>query len=227
MAVRSAFALGLHREETMIVFHDARLTLRCNLWRSIFILDRFLAASLGRPCAISEDDCSEAALKPPPSLEARFSEPHSTLAHSEGVDAAVRTCRVIGLILKKIYAHPRRRVLTKSAQDIAKQSLSWPQRLHSSLHWRQPLTNPVSATQGTAILHVNLLYCHSVILLTRPFFLHLVQAHRSGPSLIAPRPSSRMERFSETCIAACNHTISMVQTAYDAHYLPQRNPFVM
>lgn len=41
MAVRSAFALGLHREEPMVIFSAEEQTLRRNLWRSLFILDRF------------------------------------------------------------------------------------------------------------------------------------------------------------------------------------------
>lgn len=41
MAVRSAFALGLHREETLVIFNTEEQTLRRNLWRSLFVLDRF------------------------------------------------------------------------------------------------------------------------------------------------------------------------------------------
>ncbi len=58
MAVRSAFALGLHREETMCIFGGAEQSVRRNLWRTLFVLDRFLATSLGRPTAIRESDCS-------------------------------------------------------------------------------------------------------------------------------------------------------------------------
>lgn len=58
MAVRSAFALGLHRDETMRIFSNNEQAVRRNLWRSLFVLDRFLAASLGRPTAIRESDCS-------------------------------------------------------------------------------------------------------------------------------------------------------------------------
>ncbi|KAK1963511.1 hypothetical protein LY78DRAFT_683234 [Colletotrichum sublineola] len=63
MAVRSGFALGLHRvQENHFIFKSHEIRLRRNLWRSLFVLDRFLAASLGRPVAIDEQECSTEAL---------------------------------------------------------------------------------------------------------------------------------------------------------------------
>ena len=225
MAVRSAIALGLHREEPMVMFRDAQLVLRCNLWRSLFILDRFLAASLGRPTAISEDDCSDATLRLPDPPDADFIGPTANPADAEGVDANVRSCRIIGVILKSVYA--QRRVNLRMSQEIARRCVPWPQKLHSTMQWRQALGGRVSADRGIAILHVNLLYCHAVILLTRPHFLHVVQADRSRGTAAAPRPASRMERFSEVCVSASYHSIAMVHTAYEGRYLPRRNPFVM
>ncbi|KAK3070381.1 hypothetical protein LTS18_015115, partial [Coniosporium uncinatum] len=64
MAVRSAYALGLHREETMVIFSQEDRVARRNLWRSLFVMDRFLCCCLGRPPAISEEDCSGDSLKP-------------------------------------------------------------------------------------------------------------------------------------------------------------------
>jgi hypothetical protein len=36
-----------------------------------------------------------------------------------------------------------------------------------------------------------------------------------------------MEKFSEACVIASTHTVVLVQNAYEAGYLPQRNPFVI
>jgi hypothetical protein len=36
-----------------------------------------------------------------------------------------------------------------------------------------------------------------------------------------------MEKFSEACVIASTHTVVLVQNAFEAHYLPRRNPFVM
>jgi len=233
MAVRSAFALGLHREEPMVVFPPHRLALQCHVWRSLFVLDRFLAASLGRPTAISEDDCSEKALLDrPPLQDGDFIGPKPASSHEEGIDAAVRSCRVIGTILKKIYAP--RVVRFKMAQDLIKQCVPAVQKLHPVLHWRESLRGPVSAAHGVAILHANLLYCHSVILLTRPLFIFVARSNVEVSNSTAERATSlgpRMEKlsdlFAEVCVAASYHTIALAQAAWEANHLPQRNPFVM
>jgi hypothetical protein len=235
MAARSAHALGLHREETMVIFSSEEQAQRKNLWRSIFVMDRLLSCSLGRPTAISEDDCSgdalqstEAPLEPPFSLHGN-SAPDLEQTGPCALEAAVRSCSVIGVILRKVYQ--RRKINTRLAQEIADICKSWPRALPSILHWRQAAN--ASPSQGVAILHVNLFYCHSIILLTRPFFLyvlnletqrHVNQEHMGSRG---PRPYLRMEKFSEACVIASTHTILLVQNAFDAGYLSRRNPAVI
>lgn len=225
MAVRSAFALGLHREETLVIFTPEDQEVRCNLWRSLYVVDSFLSASLGRPAAISEDDCSGETLNPvttPPFVgPATF-----TQTNTLGLEASVRSCHVIGIILRKVYQ--KRKISTKLAQEIADRCKLWPQALSPTLHWRQAsATNP---SQGIAILHVNLFYCHSIILLTRPFFLYLlnaeIQKSKLAPGQRKPKTGCRMEKFSEACVIASTHTIVLVQNAFEGRYLQQRNPFV-
>ena len=226
MAVRSAFALGLHREETCVIYSAEEQEVRRNLWRSLYVMDRFISMSLGRPIAISEDDCSGDALNPPenpsnpvPGVSGQI----NTL----GLEAAVRSCHAIGVILRKIYQ--KRKISTKLAQEIADRCKVWPKALSPTLHWRQ--ASPSNPSQGIAILHVNLLYCHSIILLTRPFFLYIlnaeVQKSRMGLGPRPPRSPSRIEKFSEACVIASTHTIVLVQNAYEGGYLQRCNPFVM
>ena len=226
MAVRSAYALGLHREETMVIFAPRDRKARRDLWRSLCVMDRFLAASLGRPAAISEDDCSGGTLESPniPSLpRPGISDEINEL----GLQASVRSCYVIGIILRKIYQ--KRKISTKLAQEIADQCKLWPKSLHPSLHWRQ--ATPSNPSQGIAILHVNLLYCHSIILLTRPFFLYLlhtqVQRARENHNQDSRQRHYRLEKFSEACLVASTHTIVLVYTAYEGRYLQRRNPFMI
>src|SRR3954464_11984316 len=103
MAVRSAYALGLHREETMndFIFTQVQMTVRGNLWKTLFILDRFLAASLGRPTAISEDDCS-CKIMPDPDVASPLTSGGPSLGsvHARSLDSCVRSCHVIGVTLK-------------------------------------------------------------------------------------------------------------------------------
>ncbi|KAJ4361939.1 hypothetical protein N0V83_010880 [Neocucurbitaria cava] len=233
MAARSAHALGLHREETMVIFSPEEQIQRKNLWRSIFVIDRLLSCSLGRPTAISEDDCSGDTLHPPEQfLDPSFNINGNTMPDynetgSHALEAAVRSCSVIGLILRKVYQ--QRKISTRLAQEIADICKSWPRALPPILHWRQAAN--ASPSQGVAILHVNLFYCHSIILLTRPFFLYILnletQRHVNQTGTRGPRPYLRMEKFSEACVIASTHTILLVQNAFDAGYLSRRNPAVI
>ena len=233
MAARSAHALGLHREETMVIFSPEEQIQRKNLWRSIFVIDRLLSCSLGRPTAISEDDCSGDTLHPSePQAEQPFMINPTPDYNETGpcaLEAAVRSCSVIGVILRKVYQ--QRKISTRLAQEIADICKSWPRALPSILHWRQAAN--ASPIQGVAILHVNLFYCHSIILLTRPFFLYILnletQRHvsQNQPGVRGPRPYLRMEKFSEACVIASTHTILLVQNAFDAGYLSRRNPAVI
>lgn len=188
------------------------------------MLDRFLSASLGRPAAITEGDCSADALNPPPKLEGN--EPtHLEAIHSGGLDATVRSSQAIGIILKKVYA--RRKISTGLAQEIADKCKDWRRMLHPTLHWRQAATAP---GHGMAVLHTNLFCCHTMILLTRPFLLFMItrlQHARNQGTASSPRTVSKMERFSKTCVVASYHTVYLVQRAFASGYLPQRNPFVL
>jgi len=233
MAARSAHSLGLHREETMVIFSLEEQMSRKNLWRSLFVFDRLLSCSLGRPTAISEDDCSGDTLHPAePVDEQPFNlNVHPIHDYNEtgpcALEAAVRSCSAIGLILRKVYQ--QRKISTRLAQEIADICKSWPRALPSMLHWRQAAN--ASPSQGVAILHINLFYCHSIILLTRPFFLYILnletQRQVGQTASRGPRPYLRMEKFSEACVIASTHTILLVQNAFDAGHLSRRNPAVI
>ncbi|RFU31785.1 hypothetical protein B7463_g4540, partial [Scytalidium lignicola] len=226
MAVRSAFSLGLHKEETMLIFNPLDQAIRRNLWRTLFILDRFLSASLGRPTAIHEDDCSGETL----TSNVKHIDPEDTLravanireTNSQGLQASVRTSHIVGMILQKVYS--KRKISTKLAQEIADKCKGWGQALDPALRSRQ--SRLVNASQGIAVLHANLFYYHSVILLTRPFFVFLLSKEKKESSP-RQRRSSRMESFAEACVRTSSRSIALVQHAYEGQYLPRRNPFIL
>lgn len=225
MAVRTAYTLGLHREETLVVFPAEQQSARKNLWRSLFIMDRFLSASLGRPMAIADDECSGEILNSTSSLySAPQLDTHQYCA--AGLEAAVRSFHVVGIVLKKVYL--QRKVSTKLAQELADQCKSWPENLSPALHWRQ--ASRQDRRQAIAILHSNQVYCHSIILLTRPFFLYLLSAEiqhtRLGAGQWPQRSSNRMKKFSDACLIASIHTVALIQNAHEGQYLPKLNPFV-
>jgi hypothetical protein len=234
MAIRSAYALGLHRDETLSIFGPEEQSNRRNVWQSLFVLDRFLSCSLGRPPGISEDDCGADTLKPHIPVDGNgdftFMQafPGSQKDSHLEMDAAVRSCQVIGTMLRRIYQ--QRKVSTKLAQEIANVCWEWPRFLNPLLEWKNAPT--ASPSIGIAIIHVNLLYCHSILLLSRPFFLFILndrlQQNQSGigNGVRSHRTYANMERFTDACVISSSHTIKLVQIAYDAGYLPRRNPFI-
>ncbi len=228
MAVRSAFALGLHREESMAVFQDEERLVRKNLWRTLFILDRFLSACLGRPTAISEEDCSDNAFETPRTVTTSPMGMCTDATHLEALDAAVKSCQVIGMTLKRVYSE--RKISTAVGQEIAARLETWNTDLPHSLHWRRLIDEQIDSNHGIAILHINLLHCHSVMLLTRPFFLCLLYktaVGSEGGHSIPSRPNHKMDIFAQTCVEASQHTLVLAQAVLDEKYLPQCNPFVM
>jgi hypothetical protein len=230
MAVRSAYALGLHREETMrdVIFTPAEMRVRRNLWKTLFILDRYLAAILGRPTAISEDDCSCKILPGDDLAGIRtIGGPGFDHVHESSLDACVETCHVIGVTLK---VFSRRKISTAKVQEIVDISKNWDHASRAQAQRRHSGGGPASAAHGMAALHVNVLSLHSLILLTRQLFvMHnwMLVEERSGIKKAPQIRESPMARFSEACVIASYRTIELVRAAWEDGYLPRRNPFIM
>lgn len=206
MAVTSAHALGLHRQESLKAFPPPERMERLNVWRSLYVLDRFLAAALGRPMLIADEDCAACNGTGNGGLDA-------------GLKATVSSCQVISLILRKVYA--QRKISTTLAQEIKEQCKRGPEQFGATLHWTEVTSMNIDPAHGMAVLHGNLFFCHAVILLTRPFFLD--QMHSRPRS----RSGTKTEWFAGGCVHAAYHTIKLIQLSHRAGYLPQRDPFVM
>ena len=228
MAVRSAYSLGLHREEANVILSPKERDLRRRVWRSLFVLDRFTAISLGRPFAIALEDCSGDTLDPP------WDSPNPTPSDQEdtdtGLKASVRGCRFLTIIIKEIYQ--RRKISIKVARELGELGKTWLRRLPCCLHWRRATRS--DRRKALAILHVNTLYCFSILIFTRPFFVHLLgtemQRVHLGSSRASPHPQlvySKMEKYSEACVIAALHMIALIQNAFEGGYLPRRDPFAI
>ncbi|KAK1831782.1 activator of stress genes 1 [Podospora conica] len=229
MAVRSAYALGLHREETMndVIFTQLDMTIRRNLWKTLFILDRFLAASLGRPVAIYDEDCSCKITDDDVSSPLSGGEATLGAAHARSLDACVRSCHLIGETLKVFSA---RKISTPIVQGILDMANEGGQGPHTTLQRRRSRDVSIHPAAGIAGLHMDLLSLHSLILLTRQFFImHAwkLEEFRSGLSKHPPMYNSPMARYSEACVIASYHTIHLVKKSEECGHLPRRNPFVI
>lgn len=203
--------------------------MRLKVWKSLFVLDRFLSASLGRPVSISEEDCSDDAIhiKDTDPGTAETAERESAYG-SAALNASFRIYRIIGLTLKKVYTTTN--VSPSLAEEISRQSKDCHWRLPPSLHWQHLMQTSLPAALRMAVLHVNLLCCYSVILLARRCFLYqlccLLQ-QRGARLREHPMYGPKMARFSETCVIAAYHAMHLVQVAHESSLMPSHDPFIM
>ncbi|SPQ22320.1 a8408ea9-1c31-4923-ba58-a52b71f5b913 [Thermothielavioides terrestris] len=206
---RHSFLLAVEEEETMcdVIFTAAEMRVRRNVWKSLFVLDRFLAATMGRPTAICEDDCSCKIIGDNDAIDTQaVGTPVIDQVHTSSFDACVEICHIIGVTLK---VFSRRKISTAKVQEIIDMSKNWDDR---------------------APLHVDLLSLHSLILLTRQLFvMHnwMLVEERSGIKKSPQIRESPMARFSEACVIASYRTIKLTRTVWQDGYLPRRNPFVV
>ena len=225
-AIRLSYSLGLHREETFVVFPKAEQDDRRRVWRSLFLLDCFLSVSLGRPLAVGEVESAAILSHTAPDDMHRKGK---AAAHAHicepSLNATLRSCHFMGQVIRKVYYH--RKVSIKAAQVLAHECRQWPKGLPSYLHARE--ASPESPRAAIAIFHCNLLYCHSLILLTRPFFLNLLSNEVQHDWLkMDVKPSQRtgdIKNLSDACIAAAMRTVPLAHNAYQGGYLSRLNPF--
>ena len=214
-----------------MLFESDHLHLRRNLWRSLFVLDRFLAASLGRPTAISEEDCPEESLLAPPLATQQESLGAKDAIRSESLTSSVNTSHLIGRILKEIYS--KRKTSTSLVSEMVSELDPSMRNSNSALDPRRLHDGGLLAEHAIAILHAQLLSYHSVILLTRPCFLHLLiktqktQKISTSVPRCTGRAKSRLDILSEACVATSTRTIHLLQAAHEHTFLSRSNPFAL
>lgn len=205
---------------------------RRQVWRTLFILDRFISAALGRPPAIVEEDGSEDALEPPSMLPAADGVPPlASPPVPEGqaeFDDAVQVSRVTGVILKKFYA--KRKVSAKVGQDIINDSKPRLLALQTFIERRLD-ANTVGqpgagggGSGGIAALHTNLLFLHCVILFSRPFFIYMFRLIEGRKKKL---PRKVVDRWARECVMASYNTVRLIEQVYDTGILPHTNPFIV
>lgn len=212
--------MGFHRSwEPGIVHNKQETTLRQRIWSSLFVLDRFLAASLGRPLAIQNKEHPVSHMDDP-TTETQVGSTSGTGSPGSIVTAGYR----LGVILDDMrFASPtvstgvdlddrysdRRTSITIDASDVRS---SWS-----------------STAQALARLQWRLLNDHATILEHRDAFLTVFL--RDSRKLFTEGPTNMGSRsdasFATPCISAAMSSISMARHALSAGILPSRTPFMV
>jgi hypothetical protein len=208
---------------------------RQNLWQSLYVMDCFLASSLGRPNTISCASVSE--LVTPTAIHRSIT---SNPPEANGFLASVKASKLTGEVLNRIY-HKRKASLS-IASILSLRFNDWMKELPAELHWRQISCQDSDPDMTLKLLHINLIYFHGVMLLTRPFLLYEISKQLRDPKaettccaselsgVNSHRDSVNAETslcFHGACVHSSVYTIKAIHTALGQSALPRSDPFVM
>jgi hypothetical protein len=196
-AVRRAYTLGIHRgHETEVdnfTSPQGQRVLTQNIWRSLFILDRFLAASLGRPVAISDNEYSDSSLASPCGSPTR-----------DILDPSVEACQIIGQTLSSIYPH--RRV----AFEVPNQMMNYLEH-HPDFNNDGVFENGLAnSSHMMAHINIQLLGFYANIIVCRPFFLLRFKDTVECKTLDGTE--AQINKLSQRCVSQSLEAIRMVNS---------------
>lgn len=213
LAVRAAYALGLHRRDISRLFPQSEYKTRERLWKAVRILDLFMSASLGRPPSTSETrDTTEV----------------------ENYSASVDLCSIFESVLNDVYS--KRMVSTEILEKISEMHRWWTARFHHGLlnDGIQPDdTLDDGALPNIGLYHMKEAYYWTIILLTRPFFIESISTHiensaaKPGHELdTAPALLSNKDLV-HACVDSAIRTVELLRGLLGNEGIPKRLPFIV
>jgi hypothetical protein len=217
IAVRGAYALGLHREDVSALYDSIEYMTRERLWKGIRTLDLFMSASLGRP---------------PATLETRDT------ASKEHYSAMNDLSFIFENILTEVYA--KRMITTQCLKKISELHRGWATRFGVGLRMDNiPLDEEIPTEAGAApnigLVHLKEAYYWSIMLLSRPFLIDYISS--ASPPGLAASPSESTQNtpslspsrniLAQACVDSAVRTIDLFQPLLTSRLTPKRLPFVV
>ncbi|GIJ90736.1 hypothetical protein Asppvi_009698 [Aspergillus pseudoviridinutans] len=225
IALRAAYAVGIHRRDANALFCTRERRARERVWKSLRMMDLFLSASLGRPPATSDFD-SDIGDQATIAGEQQRSQPEAQLSL-----CVVALCRIFDRILTEVYM--RQVVSINVAETISNQHRAWVRNLPTFLSAQTERLSSKNLESMLAAAHVFGAYYWSIILLTRPFFIFRVSQYvrsKTDPAISSndPRASaSRIALFSDACVYSALRCLNIVDDLSRFEALPRRLPFLI
>ncbi|KAG9693171.1 hypothetical protein KCU76_g6171, partial [Aureobasidium melanogenum] len=225
IAVRAAFALGMHKSSTHTLFDETEAGARRRIWKSVRVLDIFLSASLGRPPATSDLSANRDKDVTEEVAQATFTDPFST--------KVLALCDIFERIVIDVYM--KKAVSTHLADSISGQYRDWTSDLPDSLQLASldsSEDNPESLTKALAASHIISSYHWSIILLTRPFlrFQILKDMTRGSQNLEDAHDQvqqSSIKTYADACVDSSLRILNIASTLMQYSSLPHRLPFII
>ena len=210
IAVRAAYAIGLHRKDVALSLPKHDFKVRERLWKALRTLDLFMSASLGRPPSTSETRNTEA---------------------DEDYSTSNDLCSIFEKILTDVYS--RRMISTEALSHIGAHHRRWASRFFRDLAANrvEPFASVHSDTlPNIGLLHIKEAYYWSIMLLTRPFFVESVILHVRASNVrktAAPCTTSDSNKIPvHACIDSAIRTIDLLKILLGYGDLPKRLPFI-
>jgi hypothetical protein len=225
IALRAAYAVGIHRKDANALFCGREQRARERVWKSLRMMDLFLSASLGRPPATSDYDYDlrDDALvsgepQTPPTSEQQLS------------IAVISLCRIFERILTDVYM--KQVISINVAENISNQHRAWVRTLPTILKMQTERLENKTMESSLAAAHVFGSYYWSIILLTRPFLIYRVAQYVRGKSDPSSAPetrngSSRIALFADACVYSALRGLDVVDDLSHYAALPRRLPFLI
>ncbi|KAJ5114558.1 hypothetical protein NUU61_000317 [Penicillium alfredii] len=225
IALRAAYAVGIHRKDANALFCGHERRARERVWKSLRMMDLFLSASLGRPPATSDydHDIRDDAL--PSAEQQRHLTPQQQLSI-----AVISLCRIFERILTDVYM--KQVISIHVAEAISNQHRAWVRTLPAILKMQTERLDNRTMESGLAAAHVFGSYYWSIILLTRPFLIYRVAQYVKGKtdssaSSESRSGSSRIALFADACVYSALRGLDAVDDLGRFASLPRRLPFLI
>ncbi|KAE8356945.1 hypothetical protein BDV28DRAFT_125952 [Aspergillus coremiiformis] len=224
IALRAAYAVGIHRKDANTLFCMRERRTRERVWKSLRMMDLFLSASLGRPPATSDFDYDPREDNITPGAQ-QCLQPEEQLSLT-----VVSLCRIFDRILTEVYM--RQVVSIGVADTISNQHRAWVRSLPAFLRMQAEQLDVKTLESTLAAAHVFGSYYWSIILLTRPFLIFRVSQHVKSKSESATFPesrsnNSRISLFADACVYSALRCLNVVADLSQYTSLPRRLPFLV
>lgn len=222
IAVRAAYAVGIHRKDANTLFCARERQARERVWKSLRVVDLFLSASLGRPPATSDYDFD---------LPENTEDQQQCSSPDEQVSLAVTAlCRIFERILTDVYM--KQVISINVTETISNQHRSWVRSLPTFLKQQTEQPGPKCLENALAAAHVFGSYYWSIILLTRPFLIYRVSHHVKTKNDATDPPQSkasnpRIALFADACVYSALRALDTVDALSHYTALPRRLPFLI
>ncbi|KAE8383045.1 hypothetical protein BDV26DRAFT_277514 [Aspergillus bertholletiae] len=224
IALRAAYAVGIHRKDANTLFCTRERRARERVWKSLRMMDLFLSASLGRPPATTDFDLDLHDDNTGPGPQQRL-QPEEQLSQT-----VVSLCRIFERILTEVYM--RQVVSISVADSISNQHRAWVRNLPTFLRGQTERLDASKTLEDTlATAHIFGSYYWSIILLTRPFLIfrvsQYVKKNESAASSESRTNNSRISLFADACVYSALRGLYVVDDLSEYSALPRRLPFLI